>query len=482
MAVAAAASSAAVSVKEEQPETVRCTNTQCPNTALTRDEVRTGWPDERGVPVPLCDKCADLYQRDQYCPHCMQVYESFDEGALNNPWVGCDFCSRWVHRECERNALDKRRAISNPSMHHNAFLLVYKCPACRQKQHHYQLSRRVTPAMHLLPTQGPADQQLPSPSPLPALLKRLRVPACLRRELLRDHDLQQSRQTPPFPALVTAAEILQKFEMHALMGESKGGGATAATNTNSAASKAAEETKNYWKQPVEPSPLDAQNSVSAAPNLTTGASSAPFPVAQSLAQAADRTAPTATATGEGTEQAAVTVAEDFVSALTWYFNTYFFTHLCTASEVPFVTAKMAEVQTRVADKLANSASKSRAFSKEVLPIDVAGGVHLLRLCVCVPRFLAQSPKPQPPSPSPLTPRKRKLDGDESSLEPVDEDLMALIDKVSMFLSWFDKRRSELLDRHYQSLEEVDKMTGVAGGSGRGGGVKEEGIKQEGHTD
>ena len=52
-------------------------------------------------------------------------------------------------------------------------------------------------------------------------------------------------------------------------------------------------------------------------------------------------------------------------------------------------------------------------------------------------------------------------------------------RVSMFLSWFDKRRSELLDRHYQSLEDVDKMTGVASASGSGGGVKEEGIKQEG---
>lgn len=52
--------------------------------------------------------------------YCNQIYRESDADDSNNPWIGCDRCSRWVHQKCEE------ANGHNWTLHGS-----YQCPDCR---------------------------------------------------------------------------------------------------------------------------------------------------------------------------------------------------------------------------------------------------------------------------------------------------------------------------------------------------------------
>lgn len=62
---------------------------------------RKGWTDPSGKSITLCNSCGLLYRKGHFCQGCLQIYRESDQDNPENPWIGCDRCSRWVHKNCD---------------------------------------------------------------------------------------------------------------------------------------------------------------------------------------------------------------------------------------------------------------------------------------------------------------------------------------------------------------------------------------------
>jgi len=82
-----------------------------------------GWVPEGGEDkVQLCHSCGTRYNKEMFCSYCNYVYMA-DEDWNTTKWIGCDMCTRWIHRECE----EKRLGFTIDSRD------FYLCPDCRTK-------------------------------------------------------------------------------------------------------------------------------------------------------------------------------------------------------------------------------------------------------------------------------------------------------------------------------------------------------------
>eukprot|EP00761_Pharyngomonas_kirbyi_P006016 gb/GECH01006022.1/.p1 GENE.gb/GECH01006022.1/~~gb/GECH01006022.1/.p1 ORF type:complete len:278 (+),score=54.87 gb/GECH01006022.1/:1-834(+) len=100
-----------------------CANIKCQTTETPL--WRKGWQLPSGKRVRLCNACGLHYKKNHYCPYCNQVYRESDADEVENPWIGCNTCQRWVHRHCEESKGDKNYLISNQT---------YNCPFCRKSE------------------------------------------------------------------------------------------------------------------------------------------------------------------------------------------------------------------------------------------------------------------------------------------------------------------------------------------------------------
>lgn len=83
---------------------------------------RKGWtPAGSTSAVHLCNACGILYKRGWFCPWCTCVYRKSAEHK--SPWLGCDYCDRWVHIQCEQEN-DQDIALEGE---------FYACPECRAR-------------------------------------------------------------------------------------------------------------------------------------------------------------------------------------------------------------------------------------------------------------------------------------------------------------------------------------------------------------
>jgi hypothetical protein len=54
-----------------------------------------------------CQECRRAFETGYFCDYCSQVYTLHSEKVDGKKWIGCDFCERWNHLDCElaRNPL-----------------------------------------------------------------------------------------------------------------------------------------------------------------------------------------------------------------------------------------------------------------------------------------------------------------------------------------------------------------------------------------
>jgi len=78
---------------------------------------RKGWHNKfLGHHLSLCNACGLKYNKGQYCPICMYVYNIYDVRLRSNDCVKCINCYKYAHASCVQQ--------SN--------LLSYLCPACTE--------------------------------------------------------------------------------------------------------------------------------------------------------------------------------------------------------------------------------------------------------------------------------------------------------------------------------------------------------------
>jgi hypothetical protein len=76
----------------------------------------------------LTQQCGLKYHKNQFCPYCKYVYGK-EHDKVEDGWLICQTCGRWVHLECEKK--NNQRLDSN---------LNYSCPGCRSAErnlHHH---------------------------------------------------------------------------------------------------------------------------------------------------------------------------------------------------------------------------------------------------------------------------------------------------------------------------------------------------------
>ncbi len=84
--------------------------------------VGTGWvPKGSTTPVTLCNSCGIRYSKEMYCSYCNYIYMA-DEDWNTNKWIGCDTCTKWIHKKCEEEHLGYIIDAKD----------FYMCPSCRE--------------------------------------------------------------------------------------------------------------------------------------------------------------------------------------------------------------------------------------------------------------------------------------------------------------------------------------------------------------
>jgi hypothetical protein len=68
----------------------------------------------------LCNACGLHFKKGHFCSFCNQIYRESDADDITNPWIGCDRCSRWIHKKCE----EENGVVFTPG-------IPYLCPDCR---------------------------------------------------------------------------------------------------------------------------------------------------------------------------------------------------------------------------------------------------------------------------------------------------------------------------------------------------------------
>jgi hypothetical protein len=99
---------------------VFCGNEKCKttNTPLWRK----GWVDPDGKSIMLCNACGLHWKKGHFCQVCKQIYKESEGDDMENPWIGCDRCSRWSHLNCDTTKPEI--ADGDP----------YFCEACRENK------------------------------------------------------------------------------------------------------------------------------------------------------------------------------------------------------------------------------------------------------------------------------------------------------------------------------------------------------------
>eukprot|EP01080_Neovahlkampfia_damariscottae_P005957 gene5957-9956_t len=94
-----------------------CGNEKC-KTSIT-PLWRKGWTNKEGKSVMLCNACGLHYKKGHFCQFCQQIYKESEADDKENPWIGCERCSRWVHKNCD---------VEKPELKDGE---SYKCAECR---------------------------------------------------------------------------------------------------------------------------------------------------------------------------------------------------------------------------------------------------------------------------------------------------------------------------------------------------------------
>ena len=80
----------------------------------------------------LCEKCYKAYSLENYCYYCHVIYREYEHGTQyydRKKWIQCDYCSKWIHMQCEEKK-GKYENIEELSMNNN---FKYMCPFCRKE-------------------------------------------------------------------------------------------------------------------------------------------------------------------------------------------------------------------------------------------------------------------------------------------------------------------------------------------------------------
>lgn len=113
-----------------------CANVKCQTASSPL--WRKGWALNDGTKkhAMLCNACGLHYKKGHFCLWCNQIYKEVDADDTNDPWVGCDRCSRWTHKRCE----ESHGYVFRDHHHHHqeereaaaADNAPYLCPQCRE--------------------------------------------------------------------------------------------------------------------------------------------------------------------------------------------------------------------------------------------------------------------------------------------------------------------------------------------------------------
>jgi hypothetical protein len=106
---------------------------------------RKGWHSEvLNHSVLLCNACGLKFHKNQFCPYCKFVYSK--EQKINNTWLTCEYCARWVHCDCET----KHGGFENSQ--------PYACPDCRNG------TTPISP-LNIAPVYSPVQELSPETNP-----------------------------------------------------------------------------------------------------------------------------------------------------------------------------------------------------------------------------------------------------------------------------------------------------------------------------
>ncbi len=104
--------------------------------------------------VLLCNACGLKYHKNQFCPYCYFVYGKEHSEKHNHGWLTCNYCSRWVHVNCEQTVGTNNFFVSLSQAFAGTFYkqspdAQYLCPDCRT----HSVKREIMPA----PSHNPLD-------------------------------------------------------------------------------------------------------------------------------------------------------------------------------------------------------------------------------------------------------------------------------------------------------------------------------------
>jgi hypothetical protein len=85
--------------KKKKPEKV-CENSKCSTTQTPL--WRKGWMSTRGRRVSLCNACGLHYRKGHFCKYCNEIYRDVHELEGSEPWICCQRCERWAHKNCAK--------------------------------------------------------------------------------------------------------------------------------------------------------------------------------------------------------------------------------------------------------------------------------------------------------------------------------------------------------------------------------------------
>ncbi|XP_048476558.1 histone-lysine N-methyltransferase 2B-like [Rhincodon typus] len=99
------------------PKCVRCKS--CGATTPGRS-----WDAEWSYDFTLCNDCANLFEKGNYCPICTKCYEDND---YESKMMQCSKCDHWVHAKCEGISDEMYEILSNLPDN-----IVYTCLPCME--------------------------------------------------------------------------------------------------------------------------------------------------------------------------------------------------------------------------------------------------------------------------------------------------------------------------------------------------------------
>eukprot|EP00743_Colponemidia_sp_Colp-15_P004358 GILK01004701.1.p1 GENE.GILK01004701.1~~GILK01004701.1.p1 ORF type:complete len:359 (+),score=38.03 GILK01004701.1:129-1079(+) len=184
---------------DEKLQRIVCTNVKCNRSDSS--QWKEGW-EMNGQRVPLCNACGIRFSKGSFCPWCYQIYkENEPDESEENPWLGCDYCPKWVHLQCE---LDNSKLSKVDSKN-------YRCPECVKKG----ITKRRASADSLESELATQHGRRGRP---PSRITKFRVPLTpsLKDILVVDWEAHRedsySSSVLPLPRTPTVTQILQDYQ------------------------------------------------------------------------------------------------------------------------------------------------------------------------------------------------------------------------------------------------------------------------------